>query len=443
MFRSKLAGINPKTPSGRRRLLLLILTSLLGLAAIAGMAVLGGVGGYRVALAESQRSLIALEEQSLGEQYSLAVEDMNAGRFDFARQRFEYVLAQDPAFSGAADGLARALAVLNATATPTPLPATSTPTPTRDLRPVEELFNQVRSHFTLAEWDKVLELVVALRQADPAFRSAQVDGMLYRALRNRGVARIIEQGDLERGIYDLSLAENFGPLDVDAQTYRDLARYYGMGSGFWEVYPEQAAYYFGLVASALPSLHDGNGWTAAERYYASLVHIGDRLADAGEWCSAQEQYEVALAYSSSSEVQSLLDHAALECSPPTETPEPETVTPTFTYTPSPTLILPGSETPTPTTAVTTEVSPTPTVEQTIPPGPSETPSPTVEFSPTPPTPSDTPAPTVEPSPTEPIPTPSETLPPSDTPAAPLPTSSSTTELQPSDTVEATPTPPPG
>jgi hypothetical protein len=300
----------------------------------------------------------------------------------------------------------------------------------------------VRSHFSLDEWDKVLELVVALRQADPVFRSAQVDGMLYRALRNRGVARITVQGDLEGGIYDLSLAENFGPLDVEAQTFRDLARSYGMGLGFWEVYPEQAAYYFGLVASALPSMHDGNGWTAAERYYASLVHIGDRLAEAGEWCEAQEQYEVALAYSPSTEVQSLIDHAAQECAPPTETVEPETSTPEFTMTPTTTLVLPGSETPTPTTVVTTEVTPTPTSDQTTAPAPSETPSPTTEISPTSPAPSETPSPTLEPSPTEPLPT-TEAAPPSDTPAPPADTPTNTTEAQPSDTAESTPGLPPG
>jgi len=433
MLREKFTGFNPRTPAGRRRFLLLSVGLILSLVIILGMTILGGIWGYRVALAEIQRDQVASRVQSIAEQYALAVQDMDAGRFDFARQRFEYVLAKDPAFPGASDGLSRVMAVLYATATPTPLPASPTPTPTRDLRPVEEIYNQLLTNFAQTEWNRVIDLVIALRQADSSFRVAEVDGMLYRTLRYRGIARILEQGDLEGGIYDLSLAEAFGPLDVDALTYRDLARYYGMGSGFWEVYPEQAVYYFGLVASALPSLHDASGWTASERYYASIVQFGDQLARDGEWCSAQEQYELALSYSPNGDIQATAEHAAHECAPPTETPEPETATPEFTLTPSSTIVIPGSNTPTPTTVVTTVTVPSSTAEQTTTVSPSTTP----EMTPTPPAPSDTPPPTVSPNPTETLPSPATDTPaPSDTPGVPTETITTTTESLPSATTEA-------
>ncbi len=438
MFKEKLTGFNPRTPAGRKKFLLLSFGLMISLFVIFGMAILGGFWGYRIATAEIQRNQVNLRVQSLSEQYELAMQDMEAGRFDFARQRFEYVLSKDPAFEGASDGLSRALAILNATATPTPLPASPTPTPTRDLRPVEDLFNQLLTNFTQEDWNRVIDLVVALRQADQSFRVAEVDGILYRTLRNRGIARILVQGDLEGGIYDLSLAESFGPLDVDALSYRDLARYYGMGLGFWEVYPEQAVYYFGQVASALPSLHDANGWTAAQRYYASIVQFGDQLARDGQWCDAQEQYELALSYSPNGDLENTLEHAALECAPPTETPQPETATPEFTITATPTLILPGSDTPVPTTAVPTGILPSPTTGVVTTVAPSSTP----EATSTPPTPSDTPVSTATPNPTDTLPPPVTDTPiPSDTPAAPTETMTPTTESLPSATSEARPNAP--
>lgn len=425
MLRKKLTGFYPRTRSGRRNLLLIVIGLILGLLVILGMAVVGGVGGYRVAMAEAQRDEAALKVQSIAEQYTLAMQDIDAGKFDFARQRLEYVLAKDPGFPGAAENLAEVVAVLYATATPTPPPASPTPTPTRDLRPIEDLFIQLVNTFTQSDWNRVIDLVVALRQADPAFKVAQVDGILYRTLRNRGISRILEQGDLEGGIYDLSLAEGFGPLDVDAITYRDLARYYGMGSGFWEVYPEQAVYYFGLVASALPSLRDASGWTAAERYYASIAQFGDQLARQGDWCAAQEKYEFALSYSPNGELQATAEHAAQECAPPTDTPEPETATPEVTQTPTPTLPLPATTEPV-------------TVEPTQTTAPSNTPGTTPEATPTPTetVPPTTP-PTVQPSPTETLPSVTDTPVPSDTPSAPTETPSATTESQVSPTVEIT------
>jgi TPR repeat protein len=61
------------------------------------------------------------------------------------------------------------------------------------------------------------------------------------------------QGNLEGGAYDLALAERFAPLDVQANSWRELARLYLFGSSFWEVMPEQAVYYFRKSLEMEPS----------------------------------------------------------------------------------------------------------------------------------------------------------------------------------------------
>jgi hypothetical protein len=408
-----------KPASGKKRSYTWLIWLFIALAAFAGMAAIGSAGGYQVAQVNWQSTQSAFAMQSLAEQFALGVEDINHEQFDIARQRFEYVLSQDPGFPGAADKLAQVIAVLYATATPTLVPPTHTPIPTRDLRPVEELFSLVTSNFAQGDWDGTINAILALRQADPGYRVLQVDGMLFRSLRNRGISKIKNDGNLEGGIYDLALVERIGPLDAEALTYRDLARYYMMGSGFWEVYPEQAVYYFGLVASAAPYLRDGSGWTASARYQAALIQLADQLARAEEWCSAEAQYELAISYGGGGSMQQTAVYAAEKCSPPTETPAPVTEIPSLTFTPSPTLAAGLTLTPmssptlTSTLIATAQHTATPTVVL--------SPTSTVVMSPTPsstlnptPTPSQTGTPALLPSQT-----PAPTTAPSDTPGVSL------------------------
>jgi hypothetical protein len=221
--------------------------------------------------------------------------------------------------------------------------------------------------------------------------------MMYLALRNRGVLKILEESNLEGGSYDLALAERFGPLDVEANTARDWARLYMYGVSFWEAIPERAVYYFSQVAAAAPYLRDGSGWTARERYREVLIQYGDLFAAQENWCNAQAQYELAGSIRLDDRLQGKIVDAAQNCAPPTEIPTEtlmETATPTLT--PTLEIILP-TETPTLETQPTATETPPPPLEpsptsgevtptDTLPP-PSETPSPPTE---TPAPPSETP-----------------------------------------------------
>lgn len=381
--------------------------ALFGLGAFLAFALTGSLAGYQAAWqSRSQQNEISAAS-ALAEQFQLAQEDLQAGRYDHARQRFEHILNSDPGYPGAADGLAQAISILYATATPSPLPPTPTLTPTPDLRPVEEQFTQASAEFNNSNWSTAIDLFIALRRTDPAYRATEVDGMLYLALRNRGVNKIVREANLEGGIYDLSLAEGFGPLDGEAENWRNLARLYMIGSSFWEVYPEQAVYYFGQVAAAAPGLTDASGWSAGERYRASLLHYADQLARQGEWCDAQEYYDMVANRGVDGSLQATAEYAALQCSPPTATPE-DTPTATSTWTVTPTLpagITPVVDTPTPTPTSPVQLTPTPTSPvqdtptptQEQPPAPSATPTATQEA---PATPTETLSPPAPDEPTE-------------------------------------------
>ena len=394
--------------SKRKAILFGLAWALLASIVLGAAAFTGGLAGYRSGNQVVQDQRATQNALSLDEQYQLAMQDLSKGRYEVARQRFEFLLDQNPAYPGAKDGLVQAMSVLFATATPTPVPPTVAPTPTRDLRPVQNLLAQAQTAIANQDWSAGIDTLTNLRAADPAFQVTLVDRLLYIALRNRGVDKIYKQSDLEGGTYDLALAERFGPLDAAALQARNLARMYMYGSAFWEAYPEQAVYYFGQVAAAAPYLSDLSGWTARERYRQALITYGDALAQGEEWCPAQQQYDLALSIRDDATIQTTASYLAEQCSPPTNTPLP----PTPTATPTLPLLLTPTDTPPPlATATETPATTSP------PANPTATETPTLE-------------PTAGATETLPTQTPTNTLPPAETPTnTPPPQEPTATDTQ--------------
>jgi hypothetical protein len=171
-----------------------------------------------------------------------------------------------------------------------------------------------------------------------------VDGMLFVALRNRGIDKIAQLHDLEGGNYDLTLAERFGPLDAEANNWRNWAELYIRGASFWGVDWGQSVYYFSQLATAAPNLSDIAGWTATNRYLDALLGYGDWLAARGQWCDAQTQYDTYMMLLANPQVEPTAVFAADQCAQgsipevtpggevtstpetpfPTDTPQPET-----------------------------------------------------------------------------------------------------------------------
>jgi hypothetical protein len=306
----------------------------------------GAFAGYQSGMQSLELTATLSSKASVAEQFTLAVQDIAEGRLEVANRRLEFVISQDPAYPGAAEKLAEVMVVLYATATPTQLPPTITPTTTRDPRPVEEMFQHALSLAHEQKWTEALDLLVSLRKEDLAYQTAKVDGLMFISLRMRGFEKIWKFGDLNAGIYDLVLASKFGPLDTQANSARDLARLYLIGSSFWEVDPAQAITYFSQVAAAAPGLQDTSGWTASARYREVLIQYGDKLAASQDWCAAQQQYELALSMGADAALQEKTRNVSLQCTPPTGTAAPTAEIPTETPIPGITDIPPTTQPPT-------------------------------------------------------------------------------------------------
>jgi tetratricopeptide (TPR) repeat protein len=246
------------------------------------LTVVGGAGfaGYRAGMTQRDSQIQATRTTDLKQQYDLGVGDLAAGRYTLAVERFEYILNLDPGYPGAAAKLAEAQAALQVTATPQPsptVPASENPA---------EIFALAQQAYAAEDWDGVISQVTYLHSIDPDYEAVKADGLLFVALRNRGVKRI--QGDeMEAGIFDLTQAEAFGPLDSEARDYRAWARLYLNAQSYWGVNWAQTVQTLELLYVLAPNFQD-----TSQKYYQSLLNYAAQLATAGDYCGAAEQYAI-------------------------------------------------------------------------------------------------------------------------------------------------------
>ncbi|MBT3190532.1 MAG: hypothetical protein HN736_07820 [Anaerolineae bacterium] len=311
--------IKKQKKSGKKRFWI----TLLGFIVIVS---LGVFGGYNSGIDIRTSAEATLVSGKLDEQFQLGAIALAEGRYDHARQHFEYIVQHNASYPGAAAGMAEAILGMSFTATPVPT-LTPTLTPTPDMRGVEAIYANAQQLINAGDWTNALAALDQLRKDDPNYRTAEVDGMYYFALRYNGADKISKIGDLEGGIYFLTLAERFGPLDSTANNLRENARLYIIAASFWEINWEQAVNYFGQLATYAPNIWDGaSNLTAGERYRIALMRYGDQLYNGGDNCGAYAQYSNALAYGALDEVAAKNSKRAYEvCYPPTATPEPTAI----------------------------------------------------------------------------------------------------------------------
>jgi len=319
-------GAEPTQPSSvakpRRLGRVLRWFALLVVAAV----VIAATVGYRAGQNQRRAALASTQARAADEQFQRGVEDLAEGRYELARQRFEYVIRLDPAYPNAAQRLAEALVGLDEPLT-TPVPQAS---PTPNLAPVEDLFTQSLAALLNGDWDLVIDTLLALRAKDATYRAVEVDGMLFSALRNRGLKHIKSEGLLEEGLYDLSLAERFAPLDNEAEEYRGWARLYLLANSFFGVNWAEATYYFGQIYLAAPYITTD----VYLKYAVASNRRGDELVTADDPCAAMELYAQSLLAWENADLIPTATQAHDLCEEANAPPPPAESTPTPSETPT-------------------------------------------------------------------------------------------------------------
>lgn len=303
--------IKPIKKKSRRWLSILI--GILGFILLIGI---GGFGGYTSGIGDRQEAEDSIVIQQVTEQFQFALVDIEFKRYEAAVQRLQYVISKKPDFPGARDKLTEVL-VISSIPTPTPAPTlTSTP----DFSGAESAYQRAQQLIQAQDWANALSAIDSIRKLDPTYKTAQVDGMYYFALRNRGHDLITKEGNLEGGIYYLTLAERFGPLDNTAVQLREGARMYITGASFWELDWSQAFNYFSQVGAGWPSMWDGT-MTASQRLYVAAMRYGDDLFTQKDFCKAYDQYQIAAGIGALDETADGNSYKSFQqCYPPTAIP---------------------------------------------------------------------------------------------------------------------------
>jgi len=300
---------------------------------------LGIFGGYQSAISIRKNAESSTLMKQLGEQFQYALVDIQFKRYENARQRLEFIIEKDPSFPGAQEQLTDVLVQINLQenyVSPTAAPSPTLTTPTPDYTGAEEAFAHAQQLITTQDWSGALGALDSLRKLDPDYNTSQVDGMYFFALRNNGYDLILKEGNLEGGIYYLTLAERFGTLDNLANGVREGARVYLIGASFWEINWERAVFYF-TQAKNWGALWDGS-MNANERYWFASMRYGDELFAKNQICEENEalvQYRNAqLIAALDKTAQENYDKGMLICFPPTPTPDLSTATPTVEVVPT-------------------------------------------------------------------------------------------------------------
>ncbi|MGB8214477.1 MAG: hypothetical protein WCE68_13045 [Anaerolineales bacterium] len=285
---------------------------LVALVLIALIAV-GILAGYDSGLKVRSAAEETLVASQLLEQYQLGVQAVEAGQYAIAKQHFEFVLQNYPGFPGAQNAYTDLLAHMQTTPSAVPsLTPTSIPTP--DLRGTDAIYNSVTALLSAPganvcgrDWDTIIANLDTLRKVGPTYKTVDVDGMYYIALHNRGICKIYPQAyesnascqtlniNLEGGIYDLTQAELFGPLDSNALALRTWARMYVDGASFWDQDWAQAQNYFAQVMANEPGLMDSACMTSTDRWRQATIAYAGQLMDAGDLCGAEKQFKALFA----------------------------------------------------------------------------------------------------------------------------------------------------
>ena len=304
-------------PLGRR-------LSLIGLAVVALLLlVLAGAAyaGYQAGLAQRQSQFEATQAADLALQYDLGVQDLAAGRNEVAMARFEYIVRLDPTYRDASQKLAEARQAFRVTPTVTPQPlstASPTPTATEVLTSTQaaDIFAAAQAAYALSDWDTTISQLNHLRVVDAAYQPAQTNEMLFVALRNRGIARILGD-ELEGGMADIDQAEKIGPLDSEALNHRAYARLYLAALSYWGLNWQQATEILQQLYLIAPYFHD----TSARLYRAEVNYAGQLVA-AGDYCGAADLYTQAQTLvADDADVAAKLADAQTACAQ-TPTPDP-------------------------------------------------------------------------------------------------------------------------
>ena len=243
--------------------------------------------GYRVGTSQSKVVAATAMAREVAVQYDLASKNIDQGQYKMALERLEFVVNVAPDYSKAADLLYQTRAQLSTTAIPI-IESTKAVVARQDLMTSEERLDIISMAYSNQEWQNVISNVDMLKASGTTYDSDVVDGILFVALRNRGIQRI-EVGDLELGLADLEHAEQITALDEVANQRRRWASLYQSASTFWDINWIIVIDNLNILHQIAPNFRD-----TSSKLWAARTLYGETLLREENYCLAEEQFAFAL-----------------------------------------------------------------------------------------------------------------------------------------------------
>ena len=233
-------------------------------------------------------------------QFEAAMNDLQYGRCEIAQTRLEFVVKSNPLYPGITEALTKAMLCSNATATPQPV-VQPTAVPTPETRDASQIMAEAETLYAAQDWENLIYQLDAIRNNYPDVEPIRVDQMYYTAYRQIGIKVLLQQGDLEGGIYNFTLASKYGPLDAEAQNYSQWASWYLTGMSFWEVDWGQALNIFNKLPMQPPTSGTVNIQLSKDMKKQGNTTVNSNrqsylLFRRKRYCAAQNTFNIAREY---------------------------------------------------------------------------------------------------------------------------------------------------
>lgn len=250
-------------------------------------------------------------------QFELASQNLEEGKYDLAVQRFLWIQERNPDYPGLSELLAQAQSLAFSADQIT----TSLQSPGDPAARLDQLFADASQRFEAQDWERVIDYLDELIEFDSTYKKAEVNEMLFNALKTLGLGYI--RGErLEEGIYLLGRAEAIGALDDISKGEIYLANLYLTAMSYWNISWPVTISNLEAVLEVAPNYKD-----AREKLISAHTLFGDQLMALRAFCDAESQYTAAFDLKGGPELEEKLTQANTFCLNPelaaTETPGAE------------------------------------------------------------------------------------------------------------------------
>lgn len=236
--------------------------------------VIGTLGVYH-GLQERGR----LTQETAEEHYAAGLAHLENGGYELAVAELELTLRLVPGYRDAEEKLSEAKARLEVQATPTF---------EVQKKVAADLFSQAQTFYDEGKWDDVVITLERLRALDPDYEPEAVEELLFATYYDQGLA-LINEGRLEEALRSLDKALELEPAQEEVLEQRKLAALYLTAISYWGADWDKAITNFYELYSIEHDYMD-----VKQRLYDAYMSKGDLYADQNQWCTAEDQYALAL-----------------------------------------------------------------------------------------------------------------------------------------------------